>query len=106
MVDTFTARHHGICPTCEGYGGPRSPDPCEWSETCPGVCPKCWCPGCQDGHLDGIDLTGIDPPEGDWPGSYEAYRAVQRHKRKPKALAKPPVDQTVLLPVNGETTNE
>ncbi len=69
MVDIPTAKQHGICPICEGYGGrdAMDDDPCERDDsTCAGSCPKCWCPGCHDGWSGG-DF-----------GSREAYDLVQR----------------------------
>lgn len=77
MVDIRTAEHHGICPTCEGYGGNSEPG-CVNGD-CTGVCPACWCPGCHDGATGDSQSAvafGVDPEE--YAGSWPAYCAVQK----------------------------
>jgi hypothetical protein len=80
MLDLYAAKHHGICPHCQGYGGGRTPDGHEFSD-CPGVCPECWCLGCHDGH-DFPEQRIWELPDGDPCGSWEAYRLVERGKEK------------------------
>jgi hypothetical protein len=65
VVDVLTAKGHGICPKCEGYGG-NGADGCVNGD-CTGSCPACWCPGCHDGHVP------IPEPGGGLLGSWEAY---------------------------------
>ena len=74
MVDVRTAEHHGVCPTCEGYGGKSDPagDGCP-NELCSGSCPACWCPGCHDGQVE-----CAEPDSGERMGSWEAYEALHR----------------------------
>jgi hypothetical protein len=74
MVNNTTAKHHGVCPICEGYGGRDAieDDPCERdNSTCEGSCPKCWCPGCHDGW------SGPKEMGSEAFGSWEAYELVQ-----------------------------
>jgi hypothetical protein len=73
VVDVPTAKHHGICPDCEGYGGNSELEGCP-NEDCIGSCPSCWCPGCHDGAVE----CDLDPEER--PGSWQAYEAVQGSK--------------------------
>ena len=49
-LDLPTAKNHGVCPCCEGYGGCDGPDPCVDNDLCRGSCEQCWCPGCHDGR--------------------------------------------------------
>jgi hypothetical protein len=69
MVDVATAQHHGVCPTCEGYGGTAGKD-CP-NEECMGSCSWCWCPGCHDGNVE-YPL----PDSEERCGSWEAYAAL------------------------------
>lgn len=76
MVDVRTAEHHGVCPTCEGYGGRDTGDDGCPNELCVGSCPACWCLGCQDGNVD-CPL----PESEERMGSWEEYAALHRgHK--------------------------
>lgn len=83
MVDVPTARYHGVCPSCEGYGG-RTVDGYGFdcpNELCIGSCPSCWCLGCQDGR---VDLPEPEHGEG-LMGSWEAFAFLH-----PEEAAKPP----------------
>jgi hypothetical protein len=86
MVDVATAKHHGVCPTCEGYGGAlEDPEECQVDGHHPmHSCIKCWCPGCHDGLVADVtaegttyvamEIDGIDREE--LCGSFAAYEFV------------------------------
>lgn len=80
MLDLHMAKHHGICPACEGYGGTAEDEdhPCQQEDsTCIGSCPNCWCAGCHDGqNFPESRLGELD--DGDPCGSWLAYEAVQQ----------------------------
>jgi hypothetical protein len=57
MVDIPTAKHHGVCPVCEGYGGAADDSGCWDNPDCAGSCPKCWCPTCHE-NLQEITRVG------------------------------------------------
>jgi hypothetical protein len=87
MVDIPTAKHHGVCPVCEGYGG-RSLDGLTNAEyldytehDCEGSCAKCWCSGCHDGWSGPAEM-GEEAF-----GSWEAYELVQSLGVGPNQLA-------------------
>ena len=81
MVDNPTAKHHGVCPICEGYGGGDAPEGHEFSG-CEGSCPECWCTGCHDGHDFPADRLAELPDssegatDGDPCGSWLAYELL------------------------------
>jgi hypothetical protein len=76
MVDIATAKHHGVCPECEGYSGGDIED-CP-NPICIGSCPQCWCEGCHDGN---VNIPEPEHGEG-LAGSWEAYEAL--HPQPPE----------------------
>lgn len=68
------AKANDFCPVCECYGGGEAPEGHEDSD-CSGVCPKCWCPGCHDGHdFPGSRIGELD--DGDPCGSWLAFELI------------------------------
>lgn len=95
MLDLTTAKHHGICPRCQGYGGnSEDPEACEDNAFCPGTCDKCWCPGCRDGCID-IPWDLAVSLEEQACGSWEAYQACQREEKAHRPIP-PPNGQLTL----------
>jgi hypothetical protein len=83
MVDVVAAEHHGVCPVCEGYGGGgEREDECMGEDsTCLGSCSKCWCAGCHDGNVEGLDHL-----EEDLCGSWAAYELLRGPEDAPAVL--------------------
>lgn len=94
MIDHETAKQHGVCPICEGYGGDGDcPDP-----RCPGVCSRCWCRGCHDGQ-DFPEKLLAQLDDGDPCGSWLAFEVVSRHESEKRQVEQ---GQGELLDPRGE----
>lgn len=80
MIDSETAKHHGVCPVCEGYGGSGGK-----------------CRGCHDGQdFPAKLLAKLD--DGEPCGSWLAYQVVQRHEHEKRQVEQ---GQGQLLGGNG-----